>query len=64
MVNNLVKRGDWLAKIDLNDVYFLVPVLPSHPSSDKQSGSISILYREVKSVTTKWWSYQCKSGRS
>ena len=30
MVNDLVKPGDWLAKIDLKDAYFLVPVDPNH----------------------------------
>ena len=29
MVKDLIKPGDWLAKIDLKDVYFLVPVYPS-----------------------------------
>ena len=30
MVKDLVKPGGWLAKIDLKDVYFLVPVHPSY----------------------------------
>ena len=30
MVKDLIKPGDWLAKIDLKDAYFLVPVHPSH----------------------------------
>jgi len=30
MVKDLVKPGDWLAKIDLKDAYFLVPIDPSH----------------------------------
>ena len=30
MVKDLVKPGDWLAKLDLKDAYFLVPVDPSH----------------------------------
>ena len=30
MVKDLVQPGDWLAKIDLKDAYFLVPVHPSH----------------------------------
>ena len=28
--NELVKPGDWLAKLDLKDAYFLVPIHPSH----------------------------------
>ena len=30
MVKDLIKPGDWLAKIDLKNAYFLVPVHPSH----------------------------------
>ena len=30
MVKDLVKPGDWLAKLDLKDAYFLVPVDPNH----------------------------------
>ena len=30
MVKDLVKPGDWLAKIDPKDAYFLVPVHPNH----------------------------------
>ena len=30
MVEDLVKPGDWLAKLDLKDAYFLVPVDPNH----------------------------------
>ena len=30
MVKDLVKPGDWLAKLDLKDVYFLVPIDPNH----------------------------------
>jgi len=30
MVKDLVKPGDWLTKLDLKDVYFLIPVDPSH----------------------------------
>ena len=30
MVRDLVRQGDWLAKIDLKDAYFLIPVHPCH----------------------------------
>ena len=30
MTKDLVKPEDWLAKIDLKDAYFLVPIHPSH----------------------------------
>ena len=30
IVNNLVKPWDWLTTLDLKDVYFLVPIYPSH----------------------------------
>jgi len=30
MVKDLVRPGDWLAKLDLKDAYFLVPIHPSH----------------------------------
>lgn len=29
-VRFLVRKGDWLAKIDLKDAYLTVPVNPSH----------------------------------
>lgn len=29
-VKNLVRKNDWLAKLDLRDAYLTVPVLPSH----------------------------------
>ena len=31
MVKDLVKPEDWLAKADLKDAYFLVPVHPQSP---------------------------------
>ena len=30
MVRDLVRQGDWLAKIDLKDAYFLIPVHTCH----------------------------------
>ena len=30
MVRDLVRQGDWLAKIDLKDAYFLIPVYSGH----------------------------------
>ena len=30
MIKDLVKPGDWLAKLDLKDAYFQVPIHPSH----------------------------------
>ena len=29
-LKSLLKKGDWLIKIDLKDAYFSVPVSPSH----------------------------------
>ena len=30
MLKHLLKRGDWMVKIDLQDAYLTVPILPSN----------------------------------
>lgn len=30
MIKDLVKQGDWMAKVDLKDAYFLIPIYPGH----------------------------------
>ena len=30
MIKDLVKQGNWMAKVDLKDAYFLIPIYPGH----------------------------------
>ena len=30
MIKDLVKQWDWMAKVDLKDAYFLIPIYPDH----------------------------------
>ena len=58
MVKDMAKKGDWSAKIDLKDVYLLVPV---HPSHQKFPALVSMAGQSIPVPVCAIWSILCLS---
>ena len=44
MIRDLVRQGDWVAKLDLKDSYFLIPVHPCHQKFFQFTWKVSLYH--------------------